>query len=263
MVGSNLLWDRGGTADRALISHQGEPGSIPRQARSQIFARMMPLVAGFPRGSPVSPALAFRHCSILIPLHPHQLSRPRWATTTCVLVSKKHRQTPEVSVKVFSTIAFAVDLAANHRLRRQYGLRARRNMSTDCIALPVPIRVSSPTSLLRYPARALQPHEIQHALTHLTQRVCLIVHVELSSVALIYPRMIKQCYCALARAAADFEVGDSSWFRLFTVKYGVRVFFYNTCVFPEYMENGTTPSPGCQGAMVAILDNVTLKHPAQ
>ncbi|KAJ8882538.1 hypothetical protein PR048_014349 [Dryococelus australis] len=37
--------------------------------------RTMPLVGGFSRGSPVSPALAFRRCSVLTSLHPRRLSR--------------------------------------------------------------------------------------------------------------------------------------------------------------------------------------------
>ncbi|KAJ8876984.1 hypothetical protein PR048_021436 [Dryococelus australis] len=39
--------------------------------------RTMPLVGGFSQGSPVSPVLVFRRCSILTSLHPHRLSRPR------------------------------------------------------------------------------------------------------------------------------------------------------------------------------------------
>ncbi|KAJ8866688.1 hypothetical protein PR048_032549 [Dryococelus australis] len=37
----------------------------------------MPLVGGFSRGHPVSPALAFRRCSIHTSFHRHRLSRPR------------------------------------------------------------------------------------------------------------------------------------------------------------------------------------------
>ncbi|KAJ8887570.1 hypothetical protein PR048_013786 [Dryococelus australis] len=39
--------------------------------------RMMPLVGRFSRGSPVSPVLPFKRCSILTSLHPHRLPRPR------------------------------------------------------------------------------------------------------------------------------------------------------------------------------------------
>ncbi|KAJ8886120.1 hypothetical protein PR048_012329 [Dryococelus australis] len=37
--------------------------------------RTIALVSGFSRGSPISPALAFRRCSIVISFHPHRLSR--------------------------------------------------------------------------------------------------------------------------------------------------------------------------------------------
>ncbi|KAJ8869717.1 hypothetical protein PR048_028712 [Dryococelus australis] len=45
---------------KPLASHQGDQGSIPGRT-----CRTMPLVAGFSRGSPVSPALSFRCRSIL------------------------------------------------------------------------------------------------------------------------------------------------------------------------------------------------------
>ncbi|KAJ8866142.1 hypothetical protein PR048_033666 [Dryococelus australis] len=49
-------------------------GSLP-DVRKRESCRTMPLVGGFSRGSPVSPALSFRCCSILTSLHPHRLSR--------------------------------------------------------------------------------------------------------------------------------------------------------------------------------------------
>ncbi|KAJ8869199.1 hypothetical protein PR048_030771 [Dryococelus australis] len=58
-----------------LAYHQGDPGSIPGRVTPDL--RMwescwrMPLVGGFTRGSPVSPAPSFRRCSILI-CHPHR-----------------------------------------------------------------------------------------------------------------------------------------------------------------------------------------------
>ncbi|KAJ8872808.1 hypothetical protein PR048_026424 [Dryococelus australis] len=58
---------------RILASHQGGPGSIPGFSHVGI----VPDDAGFSRVSTVSPALAFRHCSILTLLHPHRLLRPR------------------------------------------------------------------------------------------------------------------------------------------------------------------------------------------
>ncbi|KAJ8867547.1 hypothetical protein PR048_031349 [Dryococelus australis] len=52
-----------------LASHQGEPGSIFGRVtpdfRMWESCRTMPLVGGFSRGSPVSPAPSFRRCSIL------------------------------------------------------------------------------------------------------------------------------------------------------------------------------------------------------
>ncbi|KAJ8890321.1 hypothetical protein PR048_009829 [Dryococelus australis] len=52
-----------------LASHQGEPGSIPGQVipdfRKWELCQTIPHVYGFPRGSPVSPALSFQRCSIL------------------------------------------------------------------------------------------------------------------------------------------------------------------------------------------------------
>ncbi|KAJ8897345.1 hypothetical protein PR048_002691 [Dryococelus australis] len=55
-----------GVVVRLLNSHLCKPGSIPGRGRSRIFAC----------GNPVSPALSFRHRSIVASLHP-QLSRPR------------------------------------------------------------------------------------------------------------------------------------------------------------------------------------------
>ncbi|KAJ8871827.1 hypothetical protein PR048_028167 [Dryococelus australis] len=51
-----------------LASHQGDPGSIPGRVNPDFrmweSCRTMPLVGGFSRGSPVSPGLSFRRCSI-------------------------------------------------------------------------------------------------------------------------------------------------------------------------------------------------------
>ncbi|KAJ8885946.1 hypothetical protein PR048_012152 [Dryococelus australis] len=53
-----------------LASHQGDPGSIPGRVtpdfRKCKSCYTMSLVGGFSRGSPVSPALSFRCCPILI-----------------------------------------------------------------------------------------------------------------------------------------------------------------------------------------------------
>ncbi|KAJ8868656.1 hypothetical protein PR048_030195 [Dryococelus australis] len=57
-----------------LASHQGDPGSIPGGITSNFrmwgSCRTTPLVGGFTRGSPVSPALSFRPCSVLILITP-------------------------------------------------------------------------------------------------------------------------------------------------------------------------------------------------
>ncbi|KAJ8889036.1 hypothetical protein PR048_008530 [Dryococelus australis] len=74
-------WGRGGLAARLLTSHVSEPGPIPGGASPTISHEGIvldePLVRGFSPGSPVYPALAFRHCSILTSLHPHRLLRLR------------------------------------------------------------------------------------------------------------------------------------------------------------------------------------------
>ncbi|KAJ8868868.1 hypothetical protein PR048_030409 [Dryococelus australis] len=51
----------GGCAVNLLASHQGDPGLRMRESY-----RTMPLIGRFSRGSPVSPALSFRRCTILI-----------------------------------------------------------------------------------------------------------------------------------------------------------------------------------------------------
>ncbi|KAJ8891038.1 hypothetical protein PR048_010547 [Dryococelus australis] len=59
--------EQGCPAVSLLASHQSDPGSIPGRVtpdfRMWESCRMMPLVGGFSRGSPVSPALSFRRCS--------------------------------------------------------------------------------------------------------------------------------------------------------------------------------------------------------
>ncbi|KAJ8880340.1 hypothetical protein PR048_016807 [Dryococelus australis] len=51
-------------------------GSLP-DSRKWESCRTMPLVGGFSGGSPVSPALTLRRCSVITSFHPHRLSRPR------------------------------------------------------------------------------------------------------------------------------------------------------------------------------------------
>ncbi|KAJ8891943.1 hypothetical protein PR048_004502 [Dryococelus australis] len=59
----------GGLVVRPLASHQRDPGSIPGWVtpdfRMWESCRTWPVVGGFSRGSPVSPALSFWRCSIL------------------------------------------------------------------------------------------------------------------------------------------------------------------------------------------------------
>ncbi|KAJ8880600.1 hypothetical protein PR048_017070 [Dryococelus australis] len=67
----------GGRVVNLLASHRGDPGSITGWVtpdfRMWESYRTMPLIGGFSRGSPVSPALSFRRCSILISI----TSRPQ------------------------------------------------------------------------------------------------------------------------------------------------------------------------------------------
>ncbi|KAJ8871751.1 hypothetical protein PR048_028088 [Dryococelus australis] len=73
---SNMLQD---TAVSLHAHHQGElrslPGRVIPEFRKWESCRTMPFVGGFQRGSPVSPAIAFRRCSILTSFQPHQLSQ--------------------------------------------------------------------------------------------------------------------------------------------------------------------------------------------
>ncbi|KAJ8880344.1 hypothetical protein PR048_016811 [Dryococelus australis] len=60
-------WGHGGSAVRLLASHRCEPGLIPGRFTPDFLkwqsCRTVPPVSGFSRGSPISPALAFRPCS--------------------------------------------------------------------------------------------------------------------------------------------------------------------------------------------------------
>ncbi|KAJ8895220.1 hypothetical protein PR048_000545 [Dryococelus australis] len=71
-------WGRGCVVVRLLAFHPGEPGSIPDGIAPPVFAlwescQTMPLVGGFARGSPVSPAFPFRRCYLLTSLRPHDI----------------------------------------------------------------------------------------------------------------------------------------------------------------------------------------------
>ncbi|KAJ8865870.1 hypothetical protein PR048_033393 [Dryococelus australis] len=57
--------DRRCRAVSPLASHQSEPGSIPGRVTGFSHVGIVLLVGGFSRGSPVSPAISFRCCSIL------------------------------------------------------------------------------------------------------------------------------------------------------------------------------------------------------
>ncbi|KAJ8881228.1 hypothetical protein PR048_017702 [Dryococelus australis] len=74
-------WGRGGVVVRLLASRQGEQCLDSRRGRPRIrmweLCRTMPLVGGFSRRSPISPALAFQRCSILTSLHPFTLLSSR------------------------------------------------------------------------------------------------------------------------------------------------------------------------------------------
>ncbi|KAJ8870337.1 hypothetical protein PR048_029358 [Dryococelus australis] len=64
------------TFHASSFARKSSPGSLSG-FRKWEPCRTMPLVGGFSRGSPASPALAFRRCSILTSFHPHRISRPR------------------------------------------------------------------------------------------------------------------------------------------------------------------------------------------
>ncbi|KAJ8872054.1 hypothetical protein PR048_025655 [Dryococelus australis] len=72
-----------GVVVRLLASHLGKLGSIPGQIASRFaHVAIVPDDAAGRRvfsGSPVPPALAFRRYSILISIHHHRLSRPRYS----------------------------------------------------------------------------------------------------------------------------------------------------------------------------------------
>ncbi|KAJ8883342.1 hypothetical protein PR048_015185 [Dryococelus australis] len=91
-----LVKGRGGGAVRLLASHQGDRGSIPGRVTPGFLRVRILLVGWFSRGYPISPALAFRHCSILTSFHPLRLSRrhcqepPKSLNSTQPLVACVH-----------------------------------------------------------------------------------------------------------------------------------------------------------------------------
>ncbi|KAJ8889806.1 hypothetical protein PR048_009310 [Dryococelus australis] len=70
---SLTLWrGRGGIVARLLTSRLGEQGPNPGGAAPGLsYVGIVPQVGGSSGDYPISPALAFRHCSILTSLHPH------------------------------------------------------------------------------------------------------------------------------------------------------------------------------------------------
>ncbi|KAJ8889824.1 hypothetical protein PR048_009328 [Dryococelus australis] len=56
----------------------------------------MPLVSGFSLGSPVSPTLAFWHCSLVTSLHPHRFSRSRCWELRATQIFRLHATPPSV-----------------------------------------------------------------------------------------------------------------------------------------------------------------------
>ncbi|KAJ8871848.1 hypothetical protein PR048_028188 [Dryococelus australis] len=75
-----VIWGRGGVMVRLYALQLGKLGLIPtgvtRGFSHVELCHTMLKVGRFSRGSPVSLALAFRHCSIFASLHPHRLSIP-------------------------------------------------------------------------------------------------------------------------------------------------------------------------------------------
>ncbi|KAJ8873304.1 hypothetical protein PR048_026938 [Dryococelus australis] len=86
-------WGCGDLAVSLLASHQGDPGSIPGRvtpdSRMREGCRTMPLVGGFSRGFPASPAPSFRRRSVLTSVTPicsediDVKSRPSLSTIKC------------------------------------------------------------------------------------------------------------------------------------------------------------------------------------
>ncbi|KAJ8894543.1 hypothetical protein PR048_007200 [Dryococelus australis] len=87
-----LKLGRGGVVVRPLASHLGEPGSIPGEVAPKFSCMTMPLVGGFYRGSPGSPAIAFRHYPMPTLFHQHRLSRPRCSVNLSTLLRKTNEK---------------------------------------------------------------------------------------------------------------------------------------------------------------------------
>ncbi|KAJ8870795.1 hypothetical protein PR048_027094 [Dryococelus australis] len=76
------LGGRGGVVVRLLASHQGKPCLFHGRVAPGFSQVTMTMVGGFYRGAPVSPALEFQRCFILISFYVHRLSRSlRWPLT--------------------------------------------------------------------------------------------------------------------------------------------------------------------------------------
>ncbi|KAJ8890525.1 hypothetical protein PR048_010034 [Dryococelus australis] len=71
---------------------QSPAGSLPDFCKWE-SCRTMSLVSGFSRGSPVSPTLAIRRCSIITSFHPHRLSRHRQQLITAACATR-HNNLP-------------------------------------------------------------------------------------------------------------------------------------------------------------------------
>ncbi|KAJ8888960.1 hypothetical protein PR048_008454 [Dryococelus australis] len=121
---NDITNDRGASvAERLARSPPTSANCVKSPAGSPDFrmwesCRTMPLVGGFSRGSPVSPALSFRRCSKLT-YHPHRLSRPRSFSfsgpVTCV----------------------AVAMAAYIRMRSKHGFGGSQRLSSEDILFAV------------------------------------------------------------------------------------------------------------------------------
>ncbi|KAJ8890310.1 hypothetical protein PR048_009818 [Dryococelus australis] len=104
-----LMGGRGGVVVELLASLQGEPGSIPCGATPEFrmweSCRTMSLVGGFSRGSPVSPALAFRRYSTVY--------SPRFTLIGCQDLYVKSRRNLFTSPLIAKNDTYEVKLLQN------------------------------------------------------------------------------------------------------------------------------------------------------
>ncbi|KAJ8867803.1 hypothetical protein PR048_031608 [Dryococelus australis] len=117
-------WGHGGVVVGLFASHHGEPGSIPGRFTPEfhewLSCRTMPLVGGFSRESPVSPALSFRRSSIL-------------TSITLICLQTSLLRAAQISSLIHSIVGWNQDNQAEGRAYK----RARHvRVAVGAIALP-------------------------------------------------------------------------------------------------------------------------------